>query len=142
MRRLVPVILALTLSVSATVAAQEMPTAEKWTNVEWYGVSTWHFGDAEEGLTLWTEHFMHVVMEVWPDNTCLWVVTGEPRLTCFGVMPEGPVGMEWRVEPQGIEFMTKMAEREGEAVEELYERWGNAVSKYTSHIAMKHMGGM
>jgi hypothetical protein len=142
MRRLVPVVLALTIAVSASTAAQETPTAEKWTNVEWYEISTWYFSDAEEALTLWTEHFLPVVTEVYPEDTCLFSVTGQTRMTCYGPMIDGPAGMEWRLSPKGVEFQTKMAEREGEAVEELYDRWGNAVSKYTYDIARKHTGGM
>jgi hypothetical protein len=142
MGRLVPVVLALTVSVSATVAAQEIPAAEKWTNVEWYGVGTWYFSDGEEALTLWTEHFMPVVMEVYPEDTCLLSATGEPRMTCFGPMTDGLTAMEWMIHPRDVEFMTKMAEREGEAVGELYERWENAVSKHTFYIARKHTGGM
>ena len=142
MRRLVPVVLALTLSVSATTAAQEIPAPQKWTNVEWYGVVTWYFSDGEEALALWTEHFMSVVDEVYPENTCLFFATGEPQLTCYGAMTDGISGMEWMVTEKDVEFMTRFAEQEGEATEELYGRWMEATSKYTFEIARAHTGGM
>jgi hypothetical protein len=142
MRRLVPVVLALTIAVSASTAAQETPTAEKWTNVEWYDIGTWYFSDGEEALALWTEHFLPVVNEIWPESTCLWFMTGETHMTCYGPMSEGPAEMEWRMHPDGVRFMEAFTAQEGEAAEELFERWGNAVSKYTSHIALKHTGGM
>ena len=142
MRRLVPVALALTLAFSATVAAQEMPAAEKWTNVEWYSVTTFYFSDEEEGLTLWTEHFLPVAMEVFPETNCLWFITGETHLTCYFPMPDGPADMEWRMDPDGVEFMAALAAREGEATMELFDSWANAVSRMTNHIALKHTGGM
>jgi hypothetical protein len=138
MRRLVPVALALTIAFSASTAAQETPTAEKWTNVEWYGVSTWYFSDSDEALTLWTEHFLPVATEVFPEMTCLWSMTGEASMTCYGMMSDGPADMEWRMDPDGVKFMEAFTAQEGEAVEELFERWGNAVSRF----ALKHKGGM
>ena len=142
MRRFVPVALALTLAFSATAAAQEMPTAEKWTNVEWYSVTTWYLSNPDEALTLWTEHFLPVAMDVMPGTTCLWFITGEPHLTCSFPMPDGPAAMEWRLDQTGVEFMAELAAREGEAMMELFDSWENAVSRSTSHIALKHTGGM
>ena len=142
MRRIIPIILALVLVVSVRTSAQETPTAQKWTNVEWYEVITWYFSDTEEALTLWTEHFLPVVLEVMPEVTCLWFMTGEAHITCHFPMPDGPAGMEWREGPYAVQFGAALAAREGEATTELSERFGNVMSRTTNHIALKHTGGM
>jgi hypothetical protein len=142
MRRLVIVVLALVLVVSVRTSAQDPPPAQKWTNVEWYEVWTWYFSDRDEALSLWTEHFLPVVMEVMPEVTCLWFETGETRVACHFPMSDGPAGMEWRNGPYQVEFNAAFAAREGEATTELYERLGNVTSRMTNHIALKHTGGM
>ncbi len=99
MRRIIPIVLALVLVVSVRTSAQELPTAQKWTDVEWYTVTTMYFSDPGEGMNLFVDHFLPIFKEVWPESTCLWFRTGERRMTCYGPMPAGPAEMEWRMDP-------------------------------------------
>ncbi len=141
MRRVIPIVLALVLVVSVRTSAQ-LPTAQKWTDVEWYSVTTFYFSDAEEGMNLFVEHFLPVVKEVWPDVTCLQLRTGEVKMTCYGPEPEGPATLEWRVNPQEADFYVRLAEHLGEAGWELGEALDNTISRITTDIAMRHTGGM
>ena len=100
MRHIVPIVLALVLVASVRTSAQEPPTAQKWTDVEWYTVTTTYFSNPEEGRNIFVEHFLPIVKEVWPEQTCLWLRTGEVKMTCYGPTPEGRnAAKEWRQTP-------------------------------------------
>ena len=142
MRHVIPIVLALVLVVSVRTSAQDLPTAQKWTDVEWYSVTTFYFSDAEEGTNLFVEHFLPLVKEVWPDVTCLQFSTGEVKMTCYGPEPEGPASLEWRVDPGLADFYAKVVEHHGEAAAERLEAFGNTLSRVTTHLAMRHTGGM
>ncbi len=142
MRRIIPIILALVLVVSVRTSAQELPTAQKWTDVEWYSVTTFYFSDPEEGMNLWVEHFLPLFKEVFPEVTCLWFSTGEVKMTCYGPEPEGPATLEWRMAPQMADFVARIFEHHGEAAAERVEAFMNTVSRMTTHIAMRPTGGM
>ena len=144
MRRLIPVILALVLVVSVRTSAQEMPTAQKWENVEWYTVFSWQLAgaDAESAMTMFVDNALPVMKEVWPDMTCLRLMTGEWSIACFGPMSAGLAELEWETSPQFLRFMSLFAEREGEAATEMLETFGNAIVRSKVDIALKHTGGM
>jgi len=143
MRRIVFAVLALALVLSVRTSAQ-MPTAQKWENVEWYGVMNWQLtgADADSAMTIVFDHMMPVMAEVYPDWTCLRLMTGEWSITCFGPMEEGLEGMAWRVSPDDVRFMSLFIEREGEAAMGMFETFTNANAGFTFNIALKHTGGM
>ncbi len=144
MRRLIPVALALTLAGSASMTAQEMPTAQKWTDVEWYVVMSWQFtgADADSATTIFWDHLNPVIAEAFPGTICLRVLTGEGGVTCFGPMEDGLEGMAWQVSPADINFMSVFFERQGEAAMDLFTTLGNAMTGWTYNVALKHTGRM
>jgi hypothetical protein len=143
MRRIIPIILALVLVVSVRTSAQ-LPTAQKWENVEWYSVVSWQLtgANADSAMTIFFDHLAPLIAEVWPETTCLRLLTGEQRITCFGPMKDGLAEMEWAVSPELERLFSLFVEREGEAAAGMGETFGNAVSRFESHIALKHTGGM
>jgi hypothetical protein len=143
MRRIVFVVLALALVLSVRTSAQ-MPTAQKWENVEWYMVMNWQFtgADAESATAIFWDHIMPVMAETWLGTTCLRVLTGEGGVTCFGPMADGLAEMEWEMSPDDVRFFSLFMEREGEEGMELFETFMSAATGFTMNIALKHMGGM
>jgi hypothetical protein len=143
MRRIVFAVLVLTLVLSARTSAQ-LPTAQKWENVEWYSVVSWQLtgAEADEAMAIFFNQMMPVIAEVWPEMTCLRLMTGEQGITCFVPMKDGLAEMEWAVSPDLERFFSLLVEREGEATMELFETFFNAVSHSESQIALKHTGGM
>ena len=91
MRRLIPAVLVFFLFVSVRTSAQEMPTAQKWENVEWFWLLSFQFtgAEADSASTIFWEHFMPVMAEAWSGTTCLRIMTGDMGVTCFGPMEEG-----------------------------------------------------
>lgn len=144
MRRLVPIVLAFVLVVPLRASAQEMPRAQKWENVEWYSVWSWQLAgaDADSATTIFFDHALPIMMEIWPEMTCLRLITGEWSVTCFGPMTEGVAELEWQLSPEWARFMSAFSEREGEAAVGMFETFGRAVARFTSQIALKHTGGM
>ena len=143
MRRIVFVVLALALVLSVRTSAQ-MPTAQKWENVEWYMVMNWQFtgADADTAATIFWDHMMPAMAEAWPGTTCLRVMTGEMGVACFGPMEDGPEGMAWEVSPNDVRFLSLFFEREGEGAMELFKTFGSGATGFTMNIALKHTGGM
>jgi hypothetical protein len=121
-----------------------MPTAQKWENVEWYSVMSWHVTgpNTEAVMTIFFDHLMPVSAEVWPEMTCLRLITGDERITCFGPMSGGLADLEWKVSPEFTRFLSLLVEREGEAGTEMLGTFYSGVADFTSHIALKHTGGM
>ncbi len=144
MRRLVFIIVALVLVVSVRTSAQEMPTAQKWENVEWYVIMSWQFtgAEADSAATIFWDHLNPVLAEVFPGMVCLRVITGEMGVTCFGPMEGGLEDMTWEVSPGDLRFMSLFLEREGEAAEDMFKTLGKAMTGMTYNIALKHTGGM
>jgi len=144
MRRLIPVVLALVLVVSARASAQDLPTAQRWENVEWYWVMQWQFtgAEADSAATIFWDHLNPVFAEAFPEAMCLRVMTGEMGVTCFGPMEEGLEGMTWETSPSDIRFMSLFFEREGEAAMDMFTTLGKAMTGWTYNIALKHTGRM
>ena len=144
MRRIIPIVLALVLVASIHTSAQEMPTAQKWENVEWYSVMSWQLAgaQADSATTLFFERFLPVIMDVWPETTCLRLMTGEWSITCIGLMNDGVAGLEWEMAPEAVRMWTLLLEREGEAAAGMFETFGNATARFAMHYALKHTGGM
>jgi len=92
--------------------------------------------------TIFFDHMMPVMVEVWPEMTCLRLMTGEMGITCFAPMTDGLAEMEWEWSPEMERFFSLVAEREGEATLGMFETFFNAVSRFESDIALKHTGGM
>jgi hypothetical protein len=100
MRRLILAVVVLALALSVPTSAQ-MPTAERWENVEWYSVMSWQFALADaEGPTAFewrtspeSVTFMSTLMEQHGEG---WMEVGEwfmrstTRFTfSFGLDPSG-----------------------------------------------------
>ena len=144
MRRLIPIFVALVLIVSVRTSAQEMPTAQKWENVEWYVVMSWQFTgeEADSAATIFWDHLNPVIAEALPGTVCLRVMTGEMGVTCFGPMEGGLEDMTWEVSPGDLRFTSVFFEREGEAAEDMFRTLGRAMTGWTYNVALKHTGGM
>jgi hypothetical protein len=143
MRRVIPIVLALVLVVSVRASAQ-MPTAQRWENVEWYFVMSWQFAgpDAEAATDIFWDHLMPAWSEASPETTCLRVITGQTGVACFGPMEEGLEGLAWQVSPSDVRLLTLLIEREGEAVAEMFQTLLSSVTGLTMNVALKHTGGM
>jgi len=144
MRRLVLIIVALALVVSVRTSAQDLPTAQKWENVEWYVVMSWQFTgvEADSAATIFWDHLNPVMAEVFPGTICLRVMTGEMGVSCFGPMEGGLEEMTWEVSPSDISFISLFFEREGEAAEDMFMTLGRAMTGWTFNLALKHTGRM
>ena len=143
MRRTVFAAVALAIVLAVRTSAQ-MPEAQKWENVEWYWVDNWQLTgpDADSAMTIFFDHALPVMTEVWPDMRCLRLLTGEWNITCSAPMTEGLGSLEWRRSPRMARFMALLFEREGEAVVGMGETFEKAVARHTSQLALKHTGGM
>ncbi len=142
MRRVIPIVLALVLVVSVRTSAQ-LPTAQKWTDVEWYNVFSlqFTFADADTAMTILFDTLMPVAREV-SGNRCFRHVTGEWHVTCIGPMPEGPSYLEWEMPPDFADYIARFFEQEGEAAAGIAETFNNAVARQTFTIVLEHTGGM
>jgi hypothetical protein len=143
MRRVIPIVLALVLMASVRTSAQ-VPTAQKWENVEWSTIMNWQFvgPQVDTALTIWFDVFMPAVRVGFPGARCFRHITGEAGVTCIFPMPEGPAGLEWETPQAFVDFFSTLAQREGEAVAGVFETFGNAIESYTSQIVLEHTGGM
>ncbi len=143
MRRIVFAVLALILVLSMRTTAQ-MPTAQRWENVEWYVVMNWQFtgADADSASSIFWDHMLPAMTDTWPETTCLRVMTGQMGVTCFGLMAEGLEELEWEVSPNDVRFFSLFFEREGEAGMGMFQTFMNAATGFTFDLALKHGGGM
>lgn len=142
MRRPVLTALALALALSVRTSAQ-MPTAQKWEDVEWYVVFGWQFtgATADSASNIFWEDLYPVIAEVWPGTICLRLMTGDMGVICLGPMEGGLEGMAWKTSPGDIRFLALFTEREGEAGWEKFETFSNATTGMKFNIALKHTGG-
>jgi hypothetical protein len=143
MRRVVFTVLILALVLSGRTSAQ-MPTAQKWENVEWYSVFRWQLRgpDADSATTVFWDHALPIMAEVWPETTCLRLMTGEWSIICFGPMANGLETLEWELSPEWARFLSLFIERNGQAAMGMLQTFGSALARTESHIALKHTGGM
>ncbi len=143
MRRIIPIVLALVLVVSVRTSAQ-LPTAKKWTDVEWYQVINWQFtvAEADAQMTILFDTAMPVLKESFPGIRCFRHVTGEWDVTCIFPMPEGPSYLEWELPPDFADYIAGLFERAGEEAAGMVETFINAVVRQTSTIVLEHTGGM
>ncbi len=143
MRRIIPIVLALVLVVSVRTSAQ-LPTAQKWTDVEWYNVISWQFtvAEADAQMTILFDTAMPVLKESFPGIRCFRHVTGEWDVTCIFPMPEGPAWLEWETPPELVDYITGVFELLGEEAVGIGERFTNALVRQTSTIVLEHTGGM
>ena len=139
MRRIVFAVLALILVLSMRTTAQ-MPTAQRWENVEWYVVMNWQFtgADADSASSIFWDHMLPAMTDTWPETTCLRVMTGQMGVTCFGLMAEGLEELEWEVSPNDVRFFSLFFEREGEAGMGMFQTFMNAATGFTFDLALKH----
>ncbi len=144
MRRIIPIILALVLVVSVRTSAQELPTAKKWTDVEWYIVQSWQFtvAEADAQMTILFDTAMPVLKESFPGMRCFRHVMGEWDVTCMFPIPEGPAWLEWEMPPELVDYTTGIFELLGEETMEMGERFMNALVRQTSTIVLEPTGGM
>lgn len=143
MRRIMFTVLALAFVLSVRTSAQ-MPTPQKWENVEWYIVMSWQFAgaDADSAATIFWDHVLPAMAEAWPGTTCLRVMTGKMGVACYGPMEDGLEGMAWQVSPNDVRFLSLFFEREGEGAEELFKTFGSGATGFEFNIALKHGGDM
>ncbi len=144
MRRIIPIILALVLVVSVRTSAQELPTAKKWTDVEWYIVQSWQFtvAEADAQMTILFDTAMPVFKESFPGMRCFRHVMGEWDVTCMFPIPEGPAWLEWETPPEFVDYITGIFELLGEETMEMGETFANAIVRQTSSIVLEPTGGM
>ncbi len=147
MRRTVFAALALCLLLPLGVRAQEMPTARKWTNVEWYGVLTIKFRPAqrEAAVAMWHDKFAPAAKAAgaWQGMVFLEHMTGgQWDVTLVVPMPEGPSEMEWEIDPNFEKFIAALAQQEGEAAVELGTRWEESIMATEFTIALLRKGEM
>jgi hypothetical protein len=144
MRRVIPIVLALVLVVSVRTSAQEMPTAQKWTNVEWYMVQNWQFtvAEADGQMTILFDTAMPVLKESFPGMRCFRHITGEWDVTCLFPMPEGPSWLEWEVPPEFVDYITGIFGLLGEETMGMGERFATAIVRQTHTIVLEPTGGM
>ena len=144
MRRVIPIVLALVLIVSIRTSAQDLPTAQKWENVEWFNVISWQFTNTEvdTAMTILFDIYMPVLRETMPGSKCLRFVTGEWHVTCMAPLPEGPASLEWQIAPAFADFLAGVAENQGEAAMGIFEMWNAAIARESSDIAFVPSGGM
>ncbi len=144
MRRIIPIILALVLVVSVRTSAQELPTAKKWTDVEWYNVISWQFtvAEADAQMTILFDTAMPVFKESFPGIRCFRHVTGEWHVTCISPMPEGPAWLEWETPPEFVDYIMGIFELLGEEAVSMGERWANALVRQNYTIVLEPTGGM
>ncbi len=143
MRRIILIVLALVLVVSVRTSAQ-LPTAQKWTDVEWYSLINWQFTAAavDTAMTLFFGTGLPALKESFPGIRCFRHVTGEWHVTCIAPMPEGPSWLEWEMPPEFVDYITRIFEREGEAAMDIAETFNNAVARQTLTIVLEPTGGM
>ncbi len=144
MRRVIPIILALVLVVSVRTSAQELPTAKKWTDVEWYEVISWQFtvAEADAQMTILFDTAMPVLKESFPGMRCFRHVIGEWHVTCISPMPEGPAWLEWETPPEFVDYITGIFELLGEKAVGMGETFMNALVRQNHTIVLEHTGGM
>jgi hypothetical protein len=144
MRRVIPIVLALVLVASVHSSAQELPTAQKWTDVEWFQVSHWKFTEAgvDTAMTLLFDHIIPAAREAWPGFRCLRHITGEWHFTSIVPVPEGPAAMEWEMTPAYANFLALLMDRLGEQSAAVFDEWDNAVARTTTIVALEPTGGM
>ena len=142
MRRIIPIVLALVLVVSARTSAQV--TAQRWENVEWSTIMNWQFvgGQVDTAMTIWFDVFMPTVRVAFPGARCFRHITGETGVTCIFPMPEGPTALEWQTPPAFVDFFAGVFQEEGEAAAGLFETFGNAIERITLHIVLEPIGEM
>ncbi len=144
MRRVIRIVLTLVFVVSVRTSAQELPTAKKWTDVEWYNVVSWQFtvAEADAQMTILFDTAMPVLKEAFPGMRCFRHVTGEWHVTCLTPMPEGPAWLEWETPPEFADYIARFFEQEGEAAAGIAETFNNAVVRQNYTIVLEHTGGM
>ncbi len=143
MRRIIPIVIALVLVVSVRTSAQ-LPTAKKWTDVEWYNVVSWQFTAAgvDTAMTLFFDTGVPLLKESMPGIRCFRHVTGEWHVTCIVPMPEGPAYLEWEMPPDFADYIARFFEQQGEAAMGIIETFNNAVARQTTTIVLEPTGGM
>jgi hypothetical protein len=144
MRRIIPFILALVLFASVRTSAQEQLAAQKWTDVGWYRLVSWQFTRAglDTTMTIWFDICVPAIKEISPESKCFQHITGEWHLTCVYPMREGPAYYEWETAPNFARFVNSIIARHGEAAQEIFDAFSNAVARNTTTAIIEPTDGM
>ncbi len=147
MRRSIFTAVALGIFLPISGRAQEMPTASKWSDVEWYRVTHVAFkaGHRNDALNIIREHFAPAGEEAGtpPPVMSLEHETGQWDLTTIWHM-SGPSEMEWGLTPNGEKWWAAFATREGgiEKARQIWRDYLDMIARSTSYITRERKGNM
>jgi hypothetical protein len=147
MRRSILTAVALGMFLPISGRAQEMPTASKWTDVEWYQVVhiDFKYGKRSDALRIIREHLAPAGEEAGtpPPVMSLHHETGQWDLTTIWHM-SGPSELEWGLTPNGEKWWAAFAAREGgiEQARQIYRDYQGMIARRTSYIARQPKGNM
>ncbi len=147
MRRSVLTAVALAIFLPIGGRAQELPTASKWTDVEWYRVVHIDFKSGQRGtaLDIIRDHFVPASEEAGTPEPVMSLQheTGQWDLTNIWHM-SGPSEMEWDFTPRGEKWWAAFAKREGgiEKARQIWSDYQDMIAQQTSYITRQPKGNM
>ena len=147
MRRSIFTALALGIFLPISGRAQEMPTASKWTDVEWYRVVHIDFKSGQRGtaLDIIRDHFVPAGEEAGTPGPVMSLQheTGQWDLTTIWHM-SGPSEMEWGLTPNAEKWWAAFAQNEGgiEKARQIWSDYQDMIAQRTSYITRQPKGNM
>ena len=121
--------------------AQEMPTATRGADADWYRASFNKFKEGQAGTAreIIYEHFIKADEASGRNPIAFNFVTGEWDHVVFFPLQGGPSDLEWDIRPIDAQWWEALAELEGgiEQAQALVRRFGEMVERTETHIVRR-----